>query len=85
MKVFAEKTVIRPQLEEVRCNKCGRALRKAGGDYFEDYLSVTKTWGYHSPMDGETHSFDLCAECFAEFVRGFKIPPVDGRDGEPEE
>jgi hypothetical protein len=80
MKVFAEKAVISHELTGVRCNRCGRELLKDEAGYFEDYLSVSKKWGYHSPMDGDLHEFDLCIDCYNEWVKGFQIPP----DGEAE-
>jgi hypothetical protein len=81
MKVFAEKAVISQELTDVRCNKCGRALHKDDAGYFEDYLSVSKKWGYHSPIDGDSHEFDICVDCYRDLVNGFKIPP-EGLAGE---
>jgi hypothetical protein len=81
MKVFAEKAVITQELADVRCNQCGRALRKDEAGYFEDYLSVSKKWGYHSPMDGDLHEIDLCIDCYTKWVQGFQIPPEGEAEG----
>jgi hypothetical protein len=54
---------------------CGHGIGKTEMEYFDDYLSVEKTWGYHSPMDGEAHEFDICAGCYRDWVKAFKIPP----------
>ncbi|MCL2399186.1 MAG: hypothetical protein FWC91_05490 [Defluviitaleaceae bacterium] len=75
MKIFLEKTTAHEALDEVLCNLCGSQIKKNAFGYFEDYLSVTKTWGYGSPADGETHSFDLCYDCYADIVKRFQIPP----------
>ena len=32
-------------------------------------------WGYFSQKDGESHSFDLCEECYDRLTGGFQIPP----------
>lgn len=74
MKVFSEKTVVSKELTEVLCNKCGQAIAKDLG-YWEDYISISKTWGYYSPADGETHALDICAACYFEWIKDFKIPP----------
>ncbi len=80
MKVFTEKADIRQELTDVRCNSCGRALQKNEAGYFEDYLSISKKWGYHSPMDGEQHEIDICIDCYQDMVKGFLIPPDGGQD-----
>ena len=75
MKNFLEKTVTLQELDQVRCNCCGTQVKKNDLGYIADYLSVNKTWGYDSPIDGETHNFDLCFECYAQIVDRFQIPP----------
>ncbi len=80
MKVFTEKADIRQELTGVRCNKCGRDLQKNEAGYFEDYLQIEKTWGYHSPMDGDRHEIDLCIDCYSNWVKEFKIPPDSEQD-----
>ena len=81
MKVFSENTTVIQELREVHCNQCGTAVNKNELNYFDDYISIDKTWGYHSPADGETHSIELCADCYFEWIKGFKIPPevVEGK------
>lgn len=75
MKIFSEAGPASPRLDEVQCNLCGRRLKKNDFGYFEDHLSVSKTWGYESPIDGEAHEFDLCIECYSELIGRFKLPP----------
>ena len=75
MRVFLEKTVTRQELTDVRCNDCGRGISKDDAGYFEDHISLTKNWGYHSPFDGETHAIDLCADCYKDWILQFDIPP----------
>ena len=75
MRVFLEKTIVKPALTDVTCNVCGRGVSKDAFGYFEDHLSICKNWGYHSPYDGETHAIDLCIDCYQGWVDGFEIPP----------
>jgi len=75
MKIFLERTIAQEALDEIRCNHCGRQLKRNHFGYFEDYLSVSKTWGYGPPVDGETHAFDLCYDCYTHIIASFQIPP----------
>jgi len=75
MKTFLERTVAHEALDEIRCNLCGRQIKRNGFGYFEEHLSVTKTWGYGPPADGETHAFELCFDCYDQLVGRFQIPP----------
>ena len=83
MRIFFEKPVTQPHLSDVRCNSCGRDVEKEDPGYFEDHVSLTKTWGYHSPFDGENHDIALCVDCYQDWVQEFEIPPLisphDGR------
>ena len=73
MKKFTTATTTTQELTEVTCNICGNAIKKNEMGYFDDFLEIKKTWGYHSPMDGETHTFDVCAGCYQEWVGGFRV------------
>jgi len=64
-----------PTTTEVRCNLCGKKVKKDNIGYFEDHISLSKTWGYHSPYDGEEHAIDLCLECYKDWINEFEIPP----------
>lgn len=73
MKVYLERTQKVP--DQVSCNMCGCQMRKNDFGYFEDHLSVVKTWGYGTIADGETHSFDFCFNCYTNLVNSFAVPP----------
>lgn len=75
MKAISEETVVTETLSALHCNKCGRAIGKNDFGYFDDHASFNKTWGYHSPIDGETHDFDICIDCYLEWIHQFQIPP----------
>lgn len=75
MKIFLERTVAEESLDTISCNICGRQVKKNDFGYFEDHLSVTKTWGYGTPLDGETHTFDICFDCYSDMLDNFVIPP----------
>ena len=75
MRVFLEKSVTVPELADVRCNLCGREVDRNEMGYFQDHVSLSKAWGYHSPFDGEAHDIDLCVDCYSGWIRQFEIPP----------
>ena len=55
-------------VDKIFCNRCGKEITG------QDVLSVEKRWGYFSQKDGETHRFDLCEECYDEWIASFQIP-----------
>lgn len=75
MKILLEQSVVKPQLSGVQCNRCARTVEKEPPGYFQDHISLTKMWGYHSPYDGESHDIDLCVDCYADWIGEFEIPP----------
>ena len=40
----------------------------------EEYLEVTKEWGYFSRKDGEIHHFLLCESCYDRLTERFCLP-----------
>jgi hypothetical protein len=75
MRIFTEQSVVTPKLSDVRCNSCGKDVDRNHVGYFEDHVSLSKTWGYHSPFDGEEHDIDLCVDCYKGWIAHFEIPP----------
>ena len=75
MKTFTSQQTVVPVVTDVRCNLCGRTVEKNSIGYFEDHVSLTKMWGYHSPYDGESHAIDLCVDCYKGWTAKFEIPP----------
>jgi len=76
MRAFLEATTTRPLLGAVQCNVCGKEVAKNSIGYFEDHVSLTKSWGFHSPYDGEDHAIDLCVGCYKDWTAHFEIPPA---------
>ncbi|MCL2500569.1 MAG: hypothetical protein FWE90_09575 [Defluviitaleaceae bacterium] len=76
MKLFSERTVIKRELSDVRCNACGKEVGKDASGYLLDHVSLSKQWGYHSPFDGESHAIDLCIACYQKWIGAFEIPPA---------
>jgi len=74
MRIFSKENVTQKQLDNVICNLCEQQLKKDDFGYIEDHLSIDKTWGYGQPTDGEAHTFDLCYNCYTDFISRFKIP-----------
>ena len=60
-------------LQKIICNKCGKEIIISKGAPQEDYLEVEKRWGYQSNKDNQVDCFDLCEDCYDDFVKGFKI------------
>lgn len=72
MRRYSEET--KRELLEVICNKCGKKLMVDRGIAHQGVLSISYGWGYFSKRDGETHSFDLCEECYDDLIKSFIIP-----------
>ena len=62
---------------EVTCNKCGKIIYVNQDIPQEDTFHAEKTWGYFSQKDGIRQTWDLCEDCYENFVRGFVIPPEE--------
>ena len=65
---------IKKELAEIYCNKCGKKIITDKGIIKEGVFSITYGWGYFSRKDGETHSLDLCEDCYDELIKTFKLP-----------
>ena len=76
MKLLKPKTIIQYEIDEVKCNCCGKPIINDSFGYTQDYLSVKKHWGYFSTMDTEKHEFDLCEDCYKEIISNFKISVI---------
>lgn len=61
------------KIEKIICNKCGKEILVCQGVPQEDVLEVEKRWGYFSRKDNQVDQFDLCEDCYDEFVRSFRI------------
>ena len=61
------------ELDKIICNKGGKEIKVIRGVAQEDYLEVTKRWGYFSNKDTQEDCFDLCEDCYDELVASFKI------------
>jgi len=64
------------EVEKIICNKCGKEILVKNGMPEEDVLSVQKRWGYFSEKDNEVHEFDLCEDCYDEWIKTFQVPAV---------
>lgn len=61
------------EIDKIICNKCGKEIPVFRGVPQEDVLEVEKRWGYFSGKDNQVDRFDLCEECYDEFVKSFRI------------
>lgn len=62
------------ELEKIICNKCGKEIAVTRGILQEDVLDIEKRWGYFSEKDGQTDRFDICEDCYEEWIESFLIP-----------
>ena len=62
------------ELEKIICNKCGKEIVVTRGIPQEDVLDIEKRWGYFSEKDGQTDHFDICEDCYEEWIESFLIP-----------
>lgn len=58
----------------VQCNVCGKEIERINNIFKEDFLAVTKEWGYFSEKDLERHSFRICEECYNQWIQTFAVP-----------
>lgn len=70
---------MREKQEMMICNMCGRSLLVENGIPKEDYIQVSKPWGYFSEKDGKIYNFLLCEKCSDNLVKSFLVP-VDIKD-----
>lgn len=61
-------------MERIRCNQCGKILEYEENGRQEDFLKVSKEWGYFSKKDLELHEFYMCESCYDKLIQGFQIP-----------
>lgn len=59
---------------EAMCNMCGRSIKIQNGMITDGVLSIDYKWGYFSDFDGQTHSFDICQDCYKKLEKKLIIP-----------
>ncbi len=74
MKIYRDKIITTQTLHQVQCNCCGKILKTDAHNNIEDFLSVSKRWGYNSEFDNQIHSFDLCQQCYKKIIKNFNLP-----------
>ena len=62
------------ELAAIICNQCGRVMTVQDDMVKEGVFSAACTWGYFSEKDGQVHHFDLCEDCYDEWISGFRLP-----------
>lgn len=57
-----------------KCNCCGKPIKVlTDSGIYEDYLAITKKWGYFSNKDLSKHSFIICEACYDQWIKTFAI------------
>jgi len=75
MKILKERTVSTKVIDLVVCNFCGEFISKNEHEYLNDYVSISKEWGYFSNYDGQTHCIDICQKCYEKLLSQMKHKP----------
>ena len=65
------------------CNGCGRTLRQEHGICREDFVRITKKWGFFSSKDMQKHTLIICEACYDKWIRGLVVQPEITEDTEP--
>ncbi len=75
MKKFKSVKVECKELESILCNKCGKELKNHKNGFYHSFFDTSYRWEYPSKFDNEVHSFQLCEECYEQFIKSFHYPP----------
>ena len=62
------------KLDKIICNKCKKEIDVINDIPREAVFLVENRWGYFSNKDNEVHRFELCEDCYDEWVQSFAIP-----------
>ena len=62
------------RLKQVFCNRCGRELKVEKEMIREGCFTADIRFGYFSRKDGLRHRFDLCEDCYDQWIAAFRIP-----------
>lgn len=68
--------------KDLICNCCGRTILVENNIPKEDFIEVTKEWGYFSQKDGTTNRFVLCERCIDELMKTFTVAAENYRTRE---
>ena len=61
------KSALRPVLEDVFCDICGKSCSSEcsmGDPTMLEYATLEVFWGYCSRKDGDNYSCEMCESCF---------------------
>lgn len=74
-----EETITKEEVMSVTCDCCGKTEVGEHVEYDSTITSVDISFGYGSSRDTETHYFDICDDCYNDWIATFKYPPqIDG-------
>lgn len=60
-------------MKHLLCNKCGKKIEVFNGISREDFIKVSKAWGFFSKKDGMTQEFIICEACMEQLEKDFVI------------
>lgn len=76
MRSYRTVTVKQEELDGIICNACGGKIVQIASSVWEDHLAIEKSWGYGSSYDGEIHRFDICENCYNDWIKTFAAAPT---------
>lgn len=74
MRKYTNHEICEKKIRKIICNRCKKEIEVINDIPQEGVFSVENRWGYFSEKDNEIHRFDLCENCYDEWVRSFAIP-----------
>ena len=70
------------RLQRVVCNRCEKELKVENGLLKDAAYEGEQDFGYFSNRDGMRHRFDLCEQCYDEWIALFRIPVTETENSE---
>ncbi len=67
---------------EIQCNRCGKKLLIENGELAEGCFFGKQNFGYFSRKDRTTQSFELCEDCYDQWIGSFKVPVTEKEETE---
>lgn len=77
-KIEKEKKVVEvDKITDILCNKCDKSVCPESKNLkWSEGCNIRIGFKYGSNRDGEVHKFDLCDNCYDEFIKSFKHQPA---------
>lgn len=76
--VLKTETIEVKSIEDLLCDKCGKSLKHGTGEFAcYEGTRLHGGFGYGSDKDGIEIEFDICDQCYDDFIGSFKHSPKE--------